>query len=290
MSTLQQPWAGPQVDAALAADIAVRRPRGFDHRLAGHPLMSIDAIAELGQELGPDSISAEDAVKPLVTAEPAFRELAAEAIADRIRSLAAADSWFTLLNIEQERAYRELVDELVEGVAERAGLDPAGLRRRMGFVFASSPGSVTPAHFDIEHSLLMQLRGRRRLSFGRFGSPEVREREINRYWTGSSFGRLESMPEPVSELELGPGSGAYIPPYTPHWLSNGEEASYSLTVTFFERSNEDESRVQVLNERLRRLGITPKPYGAAPARDRSKAALMRWYAGMRRREETSRSH
>ena len=31
------------------------------------------------------------------------------------------------------------------------------MRKRVGFVFVSSPNSVTPVHFDIEHSLLMQV-------------------------------------------------------------------------------------------------------------------------------------
>lgn len=290
MRTLPPVPTGPFVGPAFAADLVARRPCPFEHDLSGHRLLDLEAIAALAERLGPESVSAEDAVKPLVTAEPAFLELAADAIGDRIRALAENDSWFTLLNIEQDQAYRGLVEEIVDGVAQRAGLARAELRRRMGFVFASSPGSVTPAHFDIEHSLLMQLRGRRQLSFGRFASAQAREREVRRYWTGSSFGRLESMPEAVTEVELTPGSGAYIPPYTPHWLSNGEEASLSLTVTFFERSNEDESRVQVLNERLRRWGIDPRPYGTSRRRDRSKAALMRGYAALRRREQVAGSH
>lgn len=273
----------PQVDRTFADHVAQRRPMPFSHGLAEHPLMAVDALAALAGRLGAASISAETGTKPVLTAEPTFMTLDTDAVADRIRTLAVDDAWFTLLNIEQDPAYRQLVDEILDGLADRVALRRTGLRRRMGFVFASSPGSVTPAHFDIEHSLLLQVRGHRTLSFGRFRDDEHREREIGRYWTGSSFGRLDTMPEPVSEVRLGPGTGAYIPPYTPHWLSNGDEPSASLTVTFFERSNEDESRVQVLNERLRRVGIEPTPYGRRPGRDRAKARVMGWYAGLQRR-------
>jgi hypothetical protein len=281
------------VDRSFAAALAERVPVPYRHDLADHPLLGTEAIAGLAERLGSDSVSSQAAVKPLLETDPAFLTLTTETIADRIRNLAVTDSWFTLLNIEQDEPYRGLVDEILDALADRSGLQRADLRRRQGFVFASSPGSVTPAHFDVEHSLLMQLSGHRTLSFGTFPSAGEREREVHRMWTQASFGRMEAMPEPTTQVELGPRVGAYIPPYTPHWISNGDESSLSLTVTFYERSNEDESAVQVLNERLRGWGIRPRPYGERPARDRLKASAMRGYAALRRRSgdvELSQSH
>jgi hypothetical protein len=284
------PW--PDVDRAFADDLAHRRPVAFRHGLSGDPRFSLEAIARLGEELGSESISAEKAAKPLVSQDAgAANALRVESVADQIRGLAANDSWFTLLNIEQSPAYRALIDEIVEGMARDSGLDPRSMKRRMGFVFASSPGSVTSAHFDIEHSFLLQLAGRRQLGFGKFADRDEREREVHRYWNGS-FGRLDSMPEQTDEFELEPGSGAYIPPYTPHWLANGDQTSLSLTVTFFNRDNADESMVQAFNEKLRRVGAQPKVYGDAPRRDVAKVAFMRAYGGVKRRfrPETSASH
>jgi hypothetical protein len=285
--------SGPAVDRSFREQLATRTPVRYTHDLAGDPRFSLDAIARLGDELGADSISAEKAAKPMVSADAgASNVVAVESIADQIRELAANDSWFTLLNIEQSPGYRRLVDEVLEGIASRAEVDPRTMKRRMGFVFASSPGSVTSAHFDIEHSFLMQLEGHRRLGFGRFRDREEREREVHRYWNGS-FGRLDRMPEQIEEFTLEPGVGAYIPPYTPHWLSNGDSTSLSLTVTFFDRSNADESMVQAFNEKLRRLGMDPSVYGDAPGKDRSKVAFMRVYGGVKRRfrpDEKSASH
>ncbi|GAW49976.1 MULTISPECIES: JmjC domain-containing protein [unclassified Nocardioides] len=285
------PW--PAVDQSFLADLATRTPAPFTHGLSGDPRFSLDAIARLGDELGAESISAEQASKPLVSADAgAATALEVVAVSDQIRALAANDSWFTLLNIEQSEPYRELVDQLLEGMAANAGLDPRTMRRRMGFVFASSPGSVTSAHFDIEHSFLLQLEGHRKLGFGKFADREQREREVHRYWNGS-YGRLDTMPEQVAEFDLAPGLGAYIPPYHPHWLSNGDSTSLSLTVTFFDRSNGDESMVQAFNEKIRRLGIDPSVYGDAPRRDRAKVAFMRVYGAAKSRitgPETSASH
>ncbi|MGB0100764.1 MAG: cupin domain-containing protein [Nocardioides sp.] len=284
------PW--PSVDGSFRTALEHRTPTPFSHGLNGDPRLSLDAIAQLGDELGAESISAEKAHKPLVSADAgAGTTLEVAAVSDQIRALAANDSWFTLLNIEQAEPYRALVDQVLEGLASGAGLDARTMKRRMGFVFASSPGSVTAAHFDIEHSFLLQLEGHRRLGFGRFTSTEDREREVRRYWNGS-FGRLDTLPEQTLELELGPGRGAYIPPYTPHWLANGDSTSLSLTVTFFNRDNADESMVQAFNEKLRRIGVDPSVYGDAPRRDAAKAAFMRVYGGVKNRfrPETSASH
>lgn len=276
-----------ELPGGLGEHIQRRRPLAFAHGIAGLEALSLDAIADLAEELGPESLSADQAVKPLVGTVPTFEALAAGAIADRIRSLAENDSWFTLLNIEQSPRYARLVDELLDAVADAARLPRVALRRRMGFVFASSPRSVTAAHFDLEHSVLLQLRGERVLGFGRFNSAQERETEIERFWDGS-FGRVVDLPAPVSEVQLRPGSAAYIPPYHPHWLCNGDQTSLSLTVTFFERSNEDESAVQVLNHRLRRWGLHPRPYDPLRRTDRLKAQAVRGYGELRRRVRPER--
>jgi hypothetical protein len=153
--------AGPRLDRDFATHLADRRPARFEHGFAGHPLLGIDAIAELAECLGADGISADHAIKPLV--DPGYVSLAVEGVGDRIRSLASTDSWFTLLNVERHPEYAALVDAVVDRVAQDADLPPASLWNRWGFVFASSPGSVTSAHFDVEHSLLFQLEGNRTL-------------------------------------------------------------------------------------------------------------------------------
>ena len=84
----------------------------------------------------------------------------------------------TLLNVEQMPRYRQLIDDEVDDLAAASASSRRAWRRRMGFVFVSSPGSVTPAHFDIEHSLCIQLRGERTLSFGDF--PDDSDRRTTR--------------------------------------------------------------------------------------------------------------
>ncbi|MDT4906654.1 MAG: UDP-glucose 4-epimerase, partial [Pseudonocardiales bacterium] len=259
-ASLRRPTAMLDLGPAFPPCLAERRPLQFRHRLATHPALSQESIAVLADELSGESVTCETAEKPLVFAQGAPDPEHAKQAADRIRNLETNRSWMTLLNVEQHPTYRQLIDEWVDDTARREGIDPTTLRRRMGFIFASSPHSVTGAHFDIEHSLLLQLRGHRTLSFGTFPEDETREREVRRYWNGS-FGRLTVMPTHSFDMSIGPGDGVYIPPYRPHWLRNGDETSLSLTITFFNRDNDVESFAQAFNERLRKLGMHPRHEG-----------------------------
>ena len=104
-----------------------------------------------------------------------------------------ANAWLTLLNIEDDPEYAALMnsalDQLEPGMVDRQG----HMRNRVGFIFVSSPNSVTPAHFDIEHSLLMQVSGSKTVSFGHFEHERDRRHEVERYWDGS-HGRIEKLP------------------------------------------------------------------------------------------------
>jgi hypothetical protein len=282
MSTTPVHAIGPQVDHHFQERLASRRPTRFRHGLVGNPLLTLDAIADLSGELPPASVSAEVGEKPLAAGDAAGVAVTVDDVAAQIRDIAVNSSWFTLLHIQQVDRYRRLVDDIVDGLAATSGLPPESLRRRMGFLFASSPQAVTAAHFDIEHSFCMQLEGNRLLGFGRFADEAERDAHVRSYWRGD-FGRFDTLPEVTAEYEIGPGDGCYIPPYTPHWITNYDKTSLSMTVTFFNDDNEHESLVQAFNTKVQRLGIDPPPYGRSPARDRAKIAFMKGYGGAKRR-------
>ncbi|MCW2794367.1 MAG: Transcription factor jumonji, jmjC [Nocardioides sp.] len=282
MNTAPRQTVGPIVDRTFQRNLTSRTPTSFRHGLVGHPLLTLDAIAQLGTELPARSLSAEVGEKPLAAGSAAGVAVPVEDIAEQIRQIAANSSWFTLLHIHQVDRYQRLVDEILDGLAASSGLPASSLRRRMGFLFASSPKAVTAAHFDIEHSFCMQLEGTRMLGFGKFADAEQREEHVKGYWNGD-FGRFGTLPEVTAEYEIGPGDGCYIPPYTPHWITNYDNTSLSLTVTFFNDDNENESLVQAFNTKMQKLGANPPAYGLAPGRDRAKVGFMKAYGGAKRR-------
>jgi hypothetical protein len=188
-----------------------------------------------------------------------------------------ANAWLTLLQVQNDPGMAELMnmqlDQLESGMIAKQGNRRGKMRKRVAFVFVSSPNSVTPVHFDIEHSLLMQVSGEKTVSIGRFESDAVRRREFDRYWDGS-HGRIESLPPEVTTYTLTPGRAVYIPPGTPHWVHNGPDISLSVTLTYFTAATVRENRVEDFNSRLRRRHMKPQEPGRSTIVDTAKVCAI----------------
>jgi hypothetical protein len=270
------------LDGTRFADaFSKRAPVQFGHTLQDHPLLTLEAIAELADELPKDSVIYDTADQALLVPQGGPPRGVLDRPGDVIRNLEQNRSWLTLLNIEQLPAYADLMNDCLDEVEPYVASPRIRTLKRVGFVFVSSPGSTTPVHFDIEHSLIMQMQGQKRLTFGRFETPEVRRHEVDRYWDGS-HGRIETLPPELAAYDLIPGAGVYIPPVAPHWVKNGDAVSISVTLTFFTPDTDRESIVDAFNAKLRRLHLSPRQPGQSPAVDRAKVAAMRAY-GLRRR-------
>jgi hypothetical protein len=194
-----------------------------------------------------------------------------------------ANAWLTLLNVEDDPGMADLMnthlDQLESGMIAKQGK----MQRRVAFVFVSSPNSVTPVHFDIEHSLLMQVSGSKTVSIGRFESDAARRHEFDRYWDGS-HGRIETLPPEVAAYTLTPGRAVYIPPGTPHWVHNGPDISLSVTLTYFTAATVRENRIEDFNSHLRRRHMKPREPGRSATVDTAKICAMGvWAMGRRLR-------
>jgi hypothetical protein len=253
------------------------KPAEFVHGLHEDARLTLEAIAGLADRLPRQSVICDTAAQPLLVPEGGPPRGSLPRPGDVIRNIEDANAWLTLLNIEDDPAYAELMntmlDELEPGMVGRQGK----MRNRVGFIFVSSPASVTPAHFDIEHSLLMQVKGSKTVSFGRFESELGRRHEIERYWDGS-HGRIESLPPELASYPLTPGRGVYIPPIAPHWVHNGPAISLSVTLTYFTSATERENMIEAFNARMRPLHLTPRRPGQSAPVDVAKVAAMRAWA------------
>jgi hypothetical protein len=141
---------------------------------------------------------------------------------------------------------------------------------------------VTPVHFDPEHNFLLQIRGRKEMNVCPFPSLESERRELERYYDGGHR-NLEAMPSEGEAFVLDPGQGVYVPPFMPHWVQNGPQASISLSITFRTRASLRAERVHGVNASLRRLGWSPPPPGASNARDITKESMWLALTGPKRR-------
>jgi hypothetical protein len=260
------------IDGVGFADAFARRPFPVEHLLVDHPLLTLDGIAELADALPRSAVERHRADLPLVMPGGAPDQLDGRP-SDTVRGIATNDSWMVLWNIEQAPAWRELLHRCLDDVkADIAGRD-GGMMQREGFLFLSAPNAVTPAHFDPEHNLLLQIRGTKEMNVGRFPDPADQQRELDRYYDGGHR-NLESVPVDAQTFVLSPGQGVYVNSFAPHWVHNRDEASISLSITFRTRRSEAAERAHALNARLRRLGLHPRPAGHDERRDRAKAVIV----------------
>jgi hypothetical protein len=283
----QPPGQAPKAIGQLAFDEAFPRGSvGFSHDLHVDDRLTYASVADLADRLPRRSVIADTAAQPLLVPQGGPPRGVLERPGDVIRDLHKANAWLTLLNVDEDPGMAELMntklDELESGMIARWG-KRGKMYKRVAFVFVSSPNSVTPVHFDIEHSLLMQVSGSKTVSIGRFESDAARRHEFDRYWDGS-HGRIETLPPEETAYTMTPGRAVYIPPGAPHWVHNGPDTSLSVTLTFFTAATVRESRIEDFNAHLRRRHMKPREPGRSAAVDTAKVCAMGvWAIGRRLR-------
>jgi hypothetical protein len=273
------------IDGRMFADSFAVRPFSVAHRLASHPLLSLEAIAQLADDMPREAVERHRADLPMVMPGGA-PELEGPA-SDTVRGIETNGSWMVLWNIEQVPTYKALLDACLDEVERYVGGAHGGMRDRKGYLFLSAPGAVTPMHFDPEHNLLLQIKGIKDMNVGRFADPADQQRELDRYHSGGHR-NLERMPEQVELFRLHPGEGVYVWPFAPHWVKNGDEASVSLSITFRTTASRRTERVHRFNARMRRMHLSPRPAGQSQLADEVKATIMETATRLRRHRTSGR--
>ena len=267
----------PTIGQIAFDDAFPGRPVEFIHDLDHDDRLTLASVADLADRLPRRSVIADTAAQPLLVPQGGPPRGALERPGDVIRDLRTANAWLTLLNVEADPGMADLMnthlDQLEAGMIASHGNKRGKMYRRVAFVFVSSPNSVTPVHYDIEYSVLMQVSGTKTVSIGRFESEAVRRHEIDRYWDGS-HGRIEALPPEIATYTLTPGRGVYLPPGTPHWVHNGPNISLSVTLTYFTAATVRENRIEDLNSVLRRLHLHPREPGRSATADTAKVCAM----------------
>jgi hypothetical protein len=239
-----------------------------EHTLVDHPLLRLEAIAELADSLPPHAIERHRADLPMVL--PGGAPDVGGRPSETVLGIEDNGCWMVLWYVEQAAQYKALLDACLDGVvpyAEREG----GMQRQEAFIFLSAPNAMTPVHFDPEHNFLLQIKGAKDMNVCPFPDARKGQAELDRYYDGGHR-NLEAVPSEGTTFRLQPGHGVYVPTFVPHWVQNGAEASISLSITFRTGASERTERVNALNARLRRIGLRPKPPGRSRGSDRAKEA------------------
>jgi hypothetical protein len=246
------------------------------HRLGDNPLLRIEALARLAQDLPAQSVEDNAAAQPIgVAGKPAKLQMPA---AEAIRNVATSGAWTVLKNIEQSPAYafllQELLDELRPTIESRTG----AMLAPQGFIFVTSPGGVTPYHFDPEHNILLQLQGSKVMTQFPAGDPTYAPDEAHEaYHTGGprELAWRDGFAGGGREFALLPGEAVYVPVKAPHFVRNGPEPSVSLSITWRSAWSYAEADARALNALLRRAGIRPSTPSRWPRRNLGKSIAWR---------------
>jgi hypothetical protein len=112
------------IDAAAFSDAFARRSIAVRHRLADHPLFTLDAIAELADGLPRDSVRRERGNLPLANYGK-YVDVGEGPPSETIKNVESTGTRVSLRDIQQAPEYAELIDECLdevqELVAERQG-------------------------------------------------------------------------------------------------------------------------------------------------------------------------
>jgi len=261
----------PALDILRAA--YPEQPVLLDHDLVDHPLLKLDALAALAGRIRPVDAEYNRGDVP-VGLDPADTPSNGLSIADTIRSIEECGSWMVLKFIEQDEDYRGLLHDVLADVGPAVRDSTGEMLKREGFIFISSPGSVTPFHFDPEHNILLQIRGQKVMTiFAADDEKVVPGVEHERFHNGGhrNLPWRDDLAAEGRPFALTPGKAVYVPVKAPHWVQNGPEVSISLSITWRSEWSYDEEYARRMNHILRRAGMKPRAPGRFPDNNRLKS-------------------
>lgn len=275
-----KPHAAPiEFDAATFDPWRIQPVR---HHLCGHPLLKPDALVELGMRLeARGSVrthgNSAKAGTPFNSAPDMFPNQ--KSAADTLRSIGDAKAWMSLLNVQSDDIYRALVSEVLDDIRPQVEARDPGMCHRAGWIFVSSPRTVTPFHFDKEHNFILQIHGRKRIYVWDHRDTVVASEHARDLFHKSHERYLlrwrDEFRARAHVFDLEPGQGAYMPSTSPHMVENGDEPSVTASFTYYTDATRRDSLLHRTHALIRRLGITPPAVGRSPAFDALTHAVAR---------------
>ncbi|MGE3691245.1 MAG: cupin domain-containing protein [Novosphingobium sp.] len=244
----------------------------LSHRLDVHPLLELEALADLAERLPPQSVAYNPGDLPIgASAHPPPPPFPAS---EAIRNVAQSGCWTVLQKVEQDPRYAALMAELLDELRPEIEATTGPMTLIQGFIFVTSPGGVVPYHFDAEHNVLMQVRGTKAMTVFPAGDPAfARDEAHERFHARGEYllSWRDELEAGGKRFELGPGDALYVPVKSPHFVVTGPEPSVSLSITWRSTWSHEEADARSFNAVLRRNGIEPGATHRWPRRNRAKA-------------------
>lgn len=254
-----------------------RKPFQIGHQLVGNPLFDLSRLIRLSQTLPEANVEYNAGNIPINMGYDSSPRngLSAE---ETIRRIAECKSWMVLKYVEHDADYRALLHECLAEVERHSEAIRPGMCLAQGFIFVSSPGSVTPYHMDPEHNFLLQLQGSKQIHlFDARDRTILSEEELERHYGGAHRNLVyrDELQTKGWRFDLKPGFGLHFPTSAPHYVRNGPEVSISFSITFRTPDIERRGDAHNFNAFMRSYGIQPVPVGRHPLGDHLKCIAVR---------------
>lgn len=270
--------AFPETARAALAEAYPEQITRLTHALSDDPRLTLPALVALAGEFAPENVEYNPGNLP-IGIDPKDVPRANLSIAETVRSIEENGSWMVLKFIEKHPVYRALLEETLAEIDPITRGKTGAMLGMEGFIFISSPGAVTPFHFDPEHNILMQIRGSKVMTL----FPASDERIVSglaheHFHLGLQHRNLvwqEDFAALGTPVSLAPGEAVYVPVKAPHWVQNGDAVSISLSVTWRSEWSYAEADARAFNHILRKRGLTPASPKRWPAQNRAKSLAFR---------------
>lgn len=257
----------------------------LSHQLLNDPLLSIEALADLGEGLPVSSVEYNKGDLP-IGIDPALVPANGLGIGETIRQAETSGSWAVLKNIEHNSRYQALLMGILSELRPHIEAKTGRVLQPQAYIFISSPHAVTPYHFDPEHNVLLQLRGSKVMTQFPAGNTRFAPDETHEgYHTGGhrNLQWHDGLAAGGTDWALRPGEAVFVPVMAPHFVRNGSDVSVSLSITWRSDWSFAEADARAFNALLRKAGGKPKPPGRFPAHNKAKALAWRVMRKLRAR-------
>lgn len=269
---------------AALARLYPEAPGLLRHGLVGHPLFELDALVRLAQRMRPQDVEQNVGDLP-IGIDPAEVRHNGLPVAETIRSIEQSGAWMVLKFVEQDPAYRALMEAALAELMPVVSPATGAMLKREAFIFISSPGAVTPFHFDPEHNILLQLRGSKVMTLFPAADEAVASGASHEAFHLGGHRNLPYDPAHAVKgrpIALAPGDAVFVPVKAPHWVQNGDAPSVSLSITWRSTWSYREADARGLNALLRRAGLNPAAPKRYPAGNFMKSIAYRAWSKARR--------
>lgn len=281
-----------EIESETFRDSFNRQPFLIKHKLADHPLFTLPSLIELSRRLPAECVRS-NAGDTAVNTQLYGGRATGLPVEEMLRRIEECNAWLVLKCVEQDAEYGQLLNQCLDEIQTFSDPIDPGMYARAGFIFVSSPRSVTPYHLDPEYNFLLQVRGNKSVSmFDVYDRSIMSDEELESYFMNTSGYNLAYRDEYQAKakvFELSPGLGLHFPVTVPHWVQNGDAVSVSFSITFRTPRSLQRERIYDFNGRLRRLGLKPTPYGQSAVRDTTKLYAARALGLARRIRRRSNS-